>query len=53
MERLNEGLIEADVVITSTGSCEPLINEDQIRNVMRRRRFRPIFLIDIAIPREH
>ena len=52
MERLNEGLIEADVVITSTGSCEPLISEDQIKNVMRRRRFRPIFLIDIAIPRD-
>jgi glutamyl-tRNA reductase len=52
MERLNEGLIEADVVITSTGSCEPLINENQIRTVMRRRRFRPIFMIDIAIPRD-
>jgi len=52
MERLNDGLVEADVVITSTGSCEPLIGESQIKNVMRRRRFRPIFLIDIAIPRD-
>ncbi len=52
MEKLNEGLVDADVVITSTGSCEPLITESQIRTVMRRRRFRPIFLIDIAIPRD-
>jgi glutamyl-tRNA reductase len=52
MEKLNVGLAEADVVITSTGSCEPLITEDQMKGVMRRRRFRPIFLIDIAIPRD-
>ncbi len=52
MERLEEGLVEADVVITSTGSCEPLITSLQMKGVMRRRRFRPIFLIDIAIPRD-
>ena len=52
MEQLEEGLVAADVVITSTGSCEPVIRKDQLKNVMRRRRFRPIFLIDIAIPRD-
>jgi glutamyl-tRNA reductase len=52
MEQLEDGLVAADVVITSTGSCEPVIRKDQLKNVMRRRRFRPIFLIDIAIPRD-
>jgi glutamyl-tRNA reductase len=52
MERLEEGLTDADVVITSTGSCEPLLTSVQMKQVMRSRRFRPIFLIDIAIPRD-
>jgi glutamyl-tRNA reductase len=52
MEQLEEGLVAADVVITSTGSCEPVIRKSQLKDVMRRRRFRPIFLIDIAIPRD-
>jgi glutamyl-tRNA reductase len=52
MDRLDEGLIESDVVITSTGSCQPLIRKDQIALVMRKRRYRPMFLIDIAIPRD-
>lgn len=52
MEQLEEGLVGADVVITSTGSCEPLITRDHMKRVMRTRRFRPLFLIDIAIPRD-
>jgi len=52
MEELDDGLVVADVVITSTGSCEPLIHASELKSVMRRRRFRPIFLIDIAIPRD-
>ncbi|MBI4964121.1 MAG: glutamyl-tRNA reductase [Desulfomonile tiedjei] len=52
IEQLDDGLVGADVVITSTGSCESLIKAPQLKDVMRRRRFRPIFLIDIAIPRD-
>lgn len=52
MEKLEDGLIDADVAITSTGSCEPLITKDRMNRVMRKRRYRPIFIIDIAIPRD-
>lgn len=52
MEKLDDGLSSADVVITSTGSRDPVILSDQMKRIMRRRRFRPIFLIDIAIPRD-
>jgi glutamyl-tRNA reductase len=52
MEQLLDALVNADVVITSTGSCEPIIKRSEAKTVMKRRRFRPIFLIDIAIPRD-
>jgi glutamyl-tRNA reductase len=52
MEQLHEALVKADVVITSTGSCEPLIRPQEMKVVLKRRRFRPIFIIDIAIPRD-
>jgi glutamyl-tRNA reductase len=52
MNRLDEALMTADVVITSTASCEPLIRKDHAKAVMRKRRFRPLFFIDIAVPRD-
>jgi glutamyl-tRNA reductase len=52
MDQLEDGLVDADVVITSTGSCEALITQQQMQVVMKRRRYRPVFLIDIAIPRD-
>ncbi len=51
-EELNYALTEADVVITSTGSCDPIVSRPGMKQVMKARRFRPIFLIDIAIPRD-
>ena len=52
MEKLDDALVMADVVISSTGSCEPIIRFEQMKAVMRRRRHKPIFMIDIAIPRD-
>ncbi len=52
MNELEQALTTADVVITSTGSCDPIICSPNMRNVMKVRRYRPIFLIDIAIPRD-
>jgi glutamyl-tRNA reductase len=52
MDKLYDALLESDVVITSTGSCEPVIKADAMKTVMRKRRYRPLFLIDIAIPRD-
>lgn len=52
MDNISHALEEADVIITSTGSCEPIIVKDQMRRIMKTRRYRPIFLIDIAIPRD-
>lgn len=43
---------EADIVITSTGSSLPIIDRESIQQVMKARRHQPIFLIDIAVPRD-
>jgi len=45
-------LIEADVVVSSTGASEPVLRAAQIEAVRKKRKFRPLFLIDIAVPRD-
>lgn len=49
---LEQHLSAVDIVITSTGSIQPIITARQFAAVQRRRRYRPIFLIDIALPRD-
>ncbi|MEE2787438.1 MAG: glutamyl-tRNA reductase [Myxococcota bacterium] len=41
----------SDVVITSTGARQPIIDVSMMKHVMRKRKYRPIFFIDIAVPR--
>jgi glutamyl-tRNA reductase len=43
---------EADILITSTGSPEFLIRTPHAQHYLQRRRNRPMFLIDIAVPRD-
>ncbi|HTV81179.1 MAG TPA: glutamyl-tRNA reductase [Acidobacteriaceae bacterium] len=43
---------EADIVITSTGSTQHIIGVEQAQAILHRRRNRPVFLIDIAVPRD-
>lgn len=52
MDQLYDALADSDVVISSTGSCDPIIRFREMKAVMRRRRHKPIFMIDIAIPRD-
>jgi glutamyl-tRNA reductase len=49
---LDEHLSTVDIVITSTGSSEAIITANRFAAVHRRRRYRPIFIIDIAMPRD-
>jgi glutamyl-tRNA reductase len=41
-----------DVVICSTGSPDPILTYEIVRAAVRKRRYRPLFLIDIAVPRD-
>ena len=49
---LDELLVDADIVLTSTASAEPVLTLDRMRPLIRRRRHRPLFLIDLAVPRD-
>jgi glutamyl-tRNA reductase len=51
-DELPEALSRADIVISSTGSPHPVLHRDAVRQAMQRRRGRPIFLVDIAVPRD-
>jgi glutamyl-tRNA reductase len=43
---------EVDMVLTSTGSGQPFIDKTFIDAIMKERKSRPLFLIDIAVPRD-
>ncbi len=51
-DNLADHLVAADIVVTSTGSAQPIITRAQFDLLRRRRRYRPLFLIDIALPRD-
>lgn len=51
-EQLTNHLTEVDIIITSTGSPEPVIRARDIRAVLKARKNRPMFFIDIAVPRD-
>jgi glutamyl-tRNA reductase len=51
-EDMPQGLKKADIVMSATNSPQYLIGHDQITKVMKDRRQKPIFFIDIADPRD-
>lgn len=50
-ERLTDYLPRADIVITATGAQHTIVNVPMIRQALRDRRYRTMFLIDLAVPR--
>lgn len=51
-EALDALLLEADAVISSTGSADPILTAKRMTPIVQRRRGRPLVLIDIALPRD-
>jgi glutamyl-tRNA reductase len=49
---LPQHLAEADIVISSTASREPIISRSMIEDALAARRRRPMFFVDIAVPRD-
>lgn len=52
LEALADHLPEADIVISSTASPTPVISLEAARAAVRARKRRPIFMVDIAVPRD-
>ena len=51
-EALDEELLLADVVISSTGARQPVLTKVRLKTVLKARRYRPLFIVDIAVPRD-
>lgn len=51
-EQLLPELQRADIVVTSTGSRLPVIDRKMLKPIMKARRHRPLFFVDIAVPRD-
>jgi glutamyl-tRNA reductase len=51
-EEIQDHLNQVDVIISSTGAPGYVLQKNDIKSVMRGRRNRPIFFIDIAVPRD-
>jgi glutamyl-tRNA reductase len=51
-EEIEAQLLEADIVISSTAAPGYVITHDQVKGSMKKRKNRPLFFIDIAVPRD-
>ncbi len=49
---LDEALCNVDIVISSTGAPSHIVTQEMIRQCLRKRKNRLLFLIDIAVPRD-
>lgn len=51
MDHLHEELLKADIVICSTSADKPLLTRSMIEPIMKSRRDRSLYFVDIAVPR--
>lgn len=49
---LAEALAKVDVLLSTTGSNDPVITPDIVREAAAQRRGKPLFMLDIAVPRD-
>ena len=45
-------LVHSDIVISSTASPIPILGKGAVENALKKRKHRPIFMVDIAVPRD-
>lgn len=51
-EDMDHLLIEADIVISCTGANQPIVTESHFKPLLKKRRGRPLFILDLAVPRD-
>ena len=49
---LTERLHEFDIVVSCTASSLPLIGKGAVERALKRRKHRPVFMVDLAVPRD-
>ncbi len=51
-DRLHEELVAADLVVSTTGAQEPILRKDEFTAIENARYQRPLFILDLAVPRD-
>src|SRR5699024_1589404 len=52
LDALPDALADADIVIACTGSPKTVIEKAEVAQALKRRKHKPIFMVDIAVPRD-
>lgn len=52
LNQIPDVLAECDIVISSTASPLPILGKGAVERALRRRRHKPMFMVDIAVPRD-
>jgi len=52
LAQIPEKMANADIVISSTGSTLPLIGKGMVEHALSKRKHRPVFMVDLAVPRD-
>jgi len=51
-DELDNLLVDADLVVSTTGATEPVVTQDRFESISSRRFQRPLFILDLAVPRD-
>lgn len=52
LSEISSHLAEADIVISSTASQLPILGKGRVESAIKKRRHKPMFMIDLAVPRD-
>ena len=52
LDELPTRLFDADIVISCTASTLPLLGKGAVESALKKRRHRPMFMVDLAVPRD-
>ncbi len=52
LHQLDEALVEADVLVCSTGSARPVLSAEHLERICQRRHGAPLVVVDVAMPRD-
>ncbi|PMR79426.1 glutamyl-tRNA reductase [Halomonas urumqiensis] len=52
LDEIPDALVDADIVISSTAAPLPILGKGMVERALKKRRHRPIFMVDIAVPRD-
>lgn len=52
LSELSEHLHEADIVMSATASTLPILGKGAVESALKRRKRKPMFMVDIAVPRD-